>query len=255
MKRVVVVLMALVGWSCSLAWGDLDYHDFTDTQGRTIRARIVSYDAKKNTVELKTEDNRSAGVPLVALSEADQEYIRSWDKLKDFMDERHFKIDSKKKVSDNDEESWQETGNFANQSLDVENIGYEILFENKTDTTFKDITVEYRIFYEQEESDFGPNIRQEGIYCDSMNIKRLGAKSKRRLLTKAVLVYKATLNADWQYVSGRQNVQKGWVDGVWVRASVSLPNGEKVMREYCTPDSLARSRRWPTESVNVGMNK
>lgn len=73
-------------------------------------------------------------------------------------------------------------------------------------------------------------------------------------MTETVKVYKHELDADWIYTSGRKNVLRGEVKGVWIKVHMTLPSGEKVTRDYRLPDSIGNKRKWTDTSVAVGMN-
>lgn len=50
---------------------------FTDSQGRTLEAEIVSYDGG-DSVEIRRSDGQTFSLPLARLSPADQAYVREW---------------------------------------------------------------------------------------------------------------------------------------------------------------------------------
>ncbi len=247
MKRLILAGLFLC---CSLSRGEEGYHIFTDTQGRAITARILTFDVHKQIMLVQLESGKQGKIPLDQLSDADKEYVQTWNKSKDFMDERKFKISAKRKKYDNDEKSSRD----YNSKREVDNMGYELEFENRSDTPFGEIKVEYCIFYEQEVAQ-GGNKCLQGVYCGKLDVDKMPARAKKELETKKVLIYKDELDADWYYGSGADNVQRGEVHGIWLRASIELPGGEKIIRDFCLPDSLANSRKWTTSSVNVGMNK
>ena len=60
------------------------YRDFTDTQGRTIRGRIVAYDATKKIVSFERDNRKTSKVPIGIFSEADQAYLLEWEVLRNF---------------------------------------------------------------------------------------------------------------------------------------------------------------------------
>lgn len=64
----------------SIVWkSDADpdlFRIFTDTQGRTIEARMVGYDANTGIVSLKRKDGLIGQTPLEELSASDQEFIK-----------------------------------------------------------------------------------------------------------------------------------------------------------------------------------
>lgn len=198
-------------------------------------------------VTIKRDNGAQATVPLSILSEADQKYIRAWNLFKDFMDEGCFKISAKRKRMDDDANSRRG----YNSKRDVDNAGYELRLENKSDMKFDKLAVEYSIFYEQEVN----GQTEQGVFCGKLDVDKLLPKSKKEVQTKTVKIYREELDSDWYYGSGADNVQRGVVHGIWLRASTTLPDGEKVVREYSLPDSLPNSRAWTTKSIAVGMNK
>lgn len=196
------------------------------------------------------ENGRQGKIPLAQLSDADKEFVQTWNTSKDFMDERRFKISAKRVKRDNDEKSRK--GYVQNR--DVENMGYELQIENRSDVTFENISLEYCIFYEQEINTSGGEDAKQGVYHDKMDLKKILPKARQSLETKSVLIYKEELSADYHWVDGTDNVQRGEVHGIWVKASLTLPGGDTIVRDFCLPDSLANSRKWTTKTVNVGMN-
>lgn len=248
MKRVLIV--AVLALCCSLAGADDSFRVFTDDTGRAISARILKYDARKRTILVQLDNGRQGNIPVPKLSEEDQKYVFAWAQLQDFMDERRFKISAKREKHDNDADSHK--GNV--QSRDVENMGYEIELENRSDITFLNVKLEYCIFYEQEINTRGGEDAKQGVYCDSVTVSRMLPKDKKTLQTGNVKIYKEELSSEYHWVDGTDNVQRGEVHGLWLRASIEMDGGEKVIRDFCLPDSIPNSHRWTTHSVNVGMN-
>ena len=121
------------------AWADETYRDFTNTQGQTVRGRVFSFDAKKGIVQIKPEKGKKARIPLSALIEEDQEYVRSWQVGRDFMDDRCLKISAKRKCEDNEDKSRK----YGIVTRDVENMSYEIRLENKSEMSFEKMEMQY----------------------------------------------------------------------------------------------------------------
>jgi hypothetical protein len=218
--------------------------------GRAINARIISYDARKQTIRVQMENGREGDIELAKLSDADKEYVLIWNKAKDFMDERRLKISAKRISEDNEEK----TRKYGVVTRDVENMGYKIFLENKSNAAFENVKMQYCIFYEQEEGASGGNETMEGVYCGRTDLGSVPSGSKQELKTDMVLIYKAELDSGYYYTSGTDSSQDGEVRGIWVRFIMELPNGDKMMREFCLPDSIPNSHKWTTSSVNVGMN-
>ena len=243
----------LLGLFCTGAWADDVYRDFTDTQGRTIRGRVLSFDAAKGIVQIEPENGKKARIPLVGLTGEDQQYVQAWGNAQNFMKESRFKISAKRKREKNEGKSGQK-GLF---DQDVKNVGYEVTLDNRSDMSLANIRIEYCIFYEQDDSkgSSGEVVCQQGIYCGKLDVDDIAARSDKVLQTAEVMVFKEELDSGYYFTSGRPNVKHGQVHGLWLRASIALPSGERVYRDYSLPDSLPNSKTWTTKAVSVGLNK
>ncbi len=221
-----------------------------DTKGRSIRGKIMRYDAKKNVVTIQRDNRQQATIPLTMLSEKDQDYVRQWDFNKVFLSASSFKIEAKrKKMKDGD-------GGYSgyNSAKKVENYGYEVTLQNRSTSTLENLELEYCIYYEQEEYKRGGEARKEGVRYGKLDVGTLLPKSERELVTKPVTIYTEELDSDWYYGSGADNKQSGKVRGIWVQVHMVLDDGKKISRNFCLPDSLSGKMAWAKSSRAVGMN-
>ena len=243
----------VLGILCGGAWADDAYREFTNTQGQSIRGRVLSFDAVKGVVQIEAENGKKARIPLAGLVEKDQEYIQAWGNAQNFMNESRFRISANRNREKNEGKSGQQ----GVLDRDVKNVGYDITLDNRSDIALANIQLEYCIFYEQEDFKAGADkaVCEQGIYCGTLDVDGIPARSDKVLQTAEVIVFKEELDSGYYYTSGRPNVKHGQVHGVWLRASIALPNGERVFRDYCLPDSLPSSKTWTTKTVAVGMNK
>jgi hypothetical protein len=76
MKWFTTIVVALL----SLSSIGEEYRIFTDQQGRTIKAKIVSFDSKTGKITIERDNRRKATVSPSAFCEEDQEYITQWAK-------------------------------------------------------------------------------------------------------------------------------------------------------------------------------
>jgi hypothetical protein len=222
------------------------YRDFTDTQGRTIRGRIVAYDATKKIVSFERDNRKTSKVPIGIFSEADQSYISEWDILRCFTDERRFKISVKRKEIENEGKS--NKGGIITRR--VKDTHYEINLENKMASRLKGINLEYCIYYEQEES----GTAEQGVHCGTLAVDSIEPKSKKMLSTEGVSIFKKELDSGYYYTSGSDSTNRGDVHGVSIRVHLKLPSGTKETRECFFPETM-KNKRWATKSIDVGMNK
>jgi|GEM_PF-3389995 len=236
---------------CASGFADAQYHDFMDTQGRTVRGRVLRYDALSMQVTIETDNRRTATVPVTVFDDEGQAYINEWAKAQDFMDENSLKIEVSRKENDDDSESYDT----LNMDMDVENHSYEIELKNRSTTPLNNLKLEYCIYYEQDEVVKHKQTTDQGVLCGTLDVPDMRPKSEQTLMTEGVTIYKKTLDADWMYYADIKNVQKGDVDGIWIRITMTTDTGKEFVRDYCLPDSLNNKRTWTTTSTYVGMNK
>lgn len=239
--------------SCAGAWADDVYREFTTAAGKSFQGRVLSFDAVKDLVQIEAENGKKARISLADLAEKDQEYVRAWGEAQNFLNESRLRISIDRKRQKNEAKSGQR----GSIELDVTNVGYEIALNNRSDQPISNVQLEYCIFYEQEDfkQSAGKVVCDQGIYCGKLDVEEIPARSDQVVDTAAVMVFREELSSGWSYASGSDNVKHGQVHGVWLRASIALPSGERVYRECSLPDSIPNSKNWTTKTVAVGMNE
>lgn len=248
MKRwMIVVSLVMV---VSAVHAERTYRDFTDVQGRTIRGRVVAFDAAKGSVKFERDNRKTVSVPIKIFCEKDQAFIRDGEIMRLFANESKFKISVKRNEEDNEEKS----GLDNNVDYDAEDTNYWIELENRTGAELKGVTMEYCIFYEQEDAEKISHECLKGVKSGKIDIGDLKPKAKKSYPTEAVTTYKAELSSERHFTSGAKNVHKGEVHGICVRVYLKVPGAGQETREFCLPDTLMKKQSWVTSSVDVGMN-
>lgn len=228
------------------------YRDFTDTQGRTIRGCVLAYNVKTGVVSFERSNRRTAKVPLSVFSEESQQQIVSWQIKKHFTSNSSFKISATRHETKNEQMSM----NGYKTLQRAEDASYKITLENKSKTNFKNIKIEYCIYYEQETSAESTSVPAEkGVLCGSFSDLSIASNSKQTLESDVVIIYKATLNAENYYSTSGKSKLNGEVIGIWMRIHTKLPSGEKVIREYSRPDKIIENHKWAKSSMAVGLNQ
>jgi hypothetical protein len=248
MKKLIgVTLILLISGSMLVS---ANYRDFMDAQGRTIRGRVLRYDAKQRKVTIERDNKKVFTVPLRTFSDEDQKYILQWEFNKVFLSESSFKIEAQRKKVKDKEGSY--SGTITAEKL--ENTAYEVILQNKSTSELEGLEVEYCIYYEQEKAIRGKTVDEEGVRYGTMDVGSMRPKSTKELMTEHVSVYTHELDAGWIFVDGRDNKITGKVRGVWIRVNMKAESGEVLTRNYCMPDSLSNSKAWTTSSKHVGRN-
>ena len=217
-----------------------EYRDFLDTQGRTIRGRVMGYDDPLEMVIIERDNKRSSKVSLSIFSGEDQQYIRAWGHNKSFLSTSLFKISAKRKEF-RDKNSDLSGGD---KSRKFENLGFEVILENRSTMELKDLEIEYCIYYEQEKTLKGKQVTDDCVRFCNLEVGGIPPKSKKELLTELVEIF---------HESAENSIQKGRLQGIRFRVYIKLPSGEKLTREYNQPASL--DKIWRTSSAYISGNK
>ena len=78
-KRLAcLVTLLLCGYPFNTAVAD-ELRTWTDVQGRTINARLLSADPSTSTIEIERADGTRFTLPIARLSYADQQFIQHWE--------------------------------------------------------------------------------------------------------------------------------------------------------------------------------
>jgi len=246
---VVAVLFAGVGFVQAAL------HEFTLKDGRTLKAEIVSYNAKLKKVELKREDGKRIPVNPSVFAEEDQKYIMAWATLDGVRNERLFKVNCEKDLV----EKWkkEEMGDVTYDGGDpvkellstsrFERYVFELNLENKNEFALENLTLEYRVFYEQEVAVGASKVEaKSGVLPGKLDVKRVGPREKMKLKTEAVVLrdtqYPSSITFKGGATMGRES---GEIEGIWVRITAAGADGQTVSRDVFEPSSLEGKHKWP----------
>lgn len=244
---VYLIVLFIIGTSVVSAD---EYRDFLSADGKSIRGKVMRYDARSKKVSIQRDTKQLFTVPIRVFSDKDQKYILQWEFNKVFLSDSSFKIDAKRKKIKDSEAAY--TGSVTSEKL--ENTAYELTLKNNSASSLEGLKVEYCIFYEQEKTVSSKTIEEEGVRYGTIDVGSMRPKSSKELRTEPVTVYTYELDSSWSYTDGRKNKISGEIRGLWVRVNMTMKNGEVLTRDFCMPDSLSNSKAWATSSTHVGMN-
>ena len=231
MNKTTLILTLCLGIFAFAARAD--YRDFTDSKGREINAKLIRYDATKKKVTIQRKGKGSATVPISLFSEDDQKYIISWNKNQDFLSDKLLKVKFTRWKTKNTERSrssswWEQK--YSDCSFSIE-------LENRSTTDFKEITLEYVIFYSQDHHirDFSDKEERHGTLY-SKNLISLPKKSKKMVETKKICLCREKIGAN-SY--GRPDLERE-MHGIMLKLSIKSETGETISRKITFPDKLSK---------------
>ncbi len=243
-KAKISVTIALT--VCALLAGtvraDDEYRDFEDVEGRVIRGKVVAFDDATETVSFQREsDGQVLQVKLTVFAHPDRQYIRDWTYMNGLM--KDLKISAKTKKTESIDQ------NDGSQYRIVYNQWFDVVAENMTEHDFGQINMEYCIFYRQGSRQKTGMVYDEGTCYGQSSIELTNDKKKVSFKTKSIKLF--TQQSPDTYF-GRLNDASGEIRGIWIKAKLSLPSGERFTYEFRS--SRDPKWKWTTKSVPVGMN-
>ncbi len=246
-KYRVRVLMTAGIFLCLMstlpARSDGPYRTFTNTQERTFDGRILAFNAIDEAVSIERSDGKTGQMPLSMFSEGDRQYIRDWGVTNDFF--HGIKIGTLLRSST---ASVEET-DLTDVTKQVKDYRYDVQLRNTSTTAFKEIDIDYCIFYRQGERDGYTTIYDEGICYGKVSDLPLAPDESKLLETKSVRLYSAS---GYQTMFGTIEMSDAEIRGIWLRMVIKGPSGKKIMREYRTADDDLW--KWTPHSVGAGLN-
>ena len=227
-RKTLLLTLCLV--ICAFA-ARADYRDFTDTQGREIKAELIRYDAIKKKVTIKRKGKGNATVPISLFSEDDQKYIVAWDEGQEFLSDRKLKIKFNRHKKKNVDYS-SDTYSMSRKYYDC---SYGITLANGSTTDFKEVTLEYVIFYRQDKHIKNNSEREEQqgtLYVKKTII--LPKKSETEIETDKLLLYtyrESGFSDNWPDIQSE-------VHGIILKLSMKSATGETFSRQIKSPEKL-----------------
>ncbi len=228
------------------AFGD-EYRTFTDTEGRSIEAKIVEFDSAQGRVQIERKDGKTVWVPPSAFSEEDQAYIHRWSQIHTMLDETALKVTvepveersrNRQLVYDTRFDSSYEMGRWGKASKAV---SCRMVLKNRSGGPIGPLRIEYRYL-------IGGKLeyRIPGAFGEVTL-----APGEERILTGDMHLlaehYKISTVYTKEYPSGIDKEVKYGEDeleGVWVRISDPELEGESATRDICMPEKAGAQHLW-----------
>jgi hypothetical protein len=216
-----------------------------EAQGRAVEARIIQVDPSRGMVELELRNKQRKKVKVAIFREVDQDYIRDWNVVQEFMSQS-FKIEPVKNIMGTKKEM---LGSQKAIRRDTKQICYDIKISNRTGVSIDGLTLKYNIFYEQEELGRGDNIQTKRYVYGSDDLTVLNARQNKEVQTKVFEVYNQRLAGGYdEYTGGSPTNQSGKTKGIWIKVFLKTPSGLTATREVCLPKTMKNQLSWQSES-------
>lgn len=239
MKLILLVLALGIGCSVYAE----DYRLFTGKDGRAIEAKIVKADPRTGKVTvLRLDSRRSITVPATVFSKADQAYIKEWMTAQDFLSNSKLRISIKKKKG--------KSGKSAETKKAKPPCSYEIELQNRSGTSFQNLTVEYCMYMTKESMGGKETLTTKS---DEWIQISLGEKERQTKTTQTVELFRYYTsqvettyyyNGSYDTSVSYNKVAEDNLEGIRIRVHYTSPSGTRFTREICEPSSIENEYAW-----------
>ena len=247
-KRSLIAMLICI---MSLAVHAAEYRVFTDSQGRAIEARIISYDSVKAVIEMERKDGQRFKVSPKMFSEDDRTYIRQWIDAYRILSDDSLQVSFSKKNVDSFKEGLTdvEVGVEAHKG---EIICYEMTFKNRSKKPIENLKLEYRIFVMVKDKENGESVKKLETY--TANIEKIEPGKSITIKTAQATVeekYTRTKIEDPRRGDEEDSVRYEYnkvstedLMGIWLKIYGPVIDGDPAVRDVCDPDDLPEDSDW-----------
>ena len=203
----------------ALAYAE-DTRRFTDTQGRSINAKILEHDSSSGKILIERAGKKAVWISPSTFSQSDQLYIQKWINDSKFMTEAFFNI-----VVEEHKSNWESCGD-ASGNRRKKSSSFTFVFNNRNNEPLNDLRLEYCLFRDRNRN--GDKFIESKIY--DLEVGTIDKNSEKKIRAKVGhLSFKA---------SGFLNE----VAGLSLRVYMETSKGETLMREVRYQDKLSKEK-------------
>ena len=161
--------------------GGAEMRSFTSADGsKTLKAKVLDVSAAKQTARILRSDGKSMTIPLKALSNNDQAYLKEW--YQSSMAGRRLAI----RISDEEVKTGESKAN--NGRVTAYDSRFKLNVRNNGNSAFENIEVKYCIFYTIDGVDGAKN--QDLVSNGQANISSIAPRTDQDITTSTVKLTK-----------------------------------------------------------------
>jgi hypothetical protein len=217
-----------------------DLHDFTDQQGRTLKAEIINVIGQE--VSLQRADGENFKVKISIFSSADQDFIRQWA-LKEAADAKGDALTFVARPADSN----NTTAQSSDQTIQRWLSGFKVTLTNQSSMELQKLRVDYQLFKQEAvpgaaDPSTNPITRTAG----TLTLDLVPANGDQTFITTKIPLSSYTLNPGYSWATGANRSVTDELLGVWLR--VYADNGD-LIEEWSSRPSLMKTQKWDDGSL------
>lgn len=235
------------GLLAAVSFGD-EFRIFTDTQGRAIEAKVLSYDPVQGQVEIERKDGKRVWVSPRLFSEDDQRYVKDWVAAYRVLSEECLRISFDKQKIDSFKQGM--TDDQSDRPMKGDIVSFEVSLQNRSKKPIEGLKIEYRYFI---------NVIGSGQAADLLKttpvvqytVRHIDPSDRASFTTEELRIethynkIPVWANATGG-ISGFEYEKQTEDDllGIWLKIYGPEVDGEAAVREICFPEDLSENYKW-----------
>jgi hypothetical protein len=238
--RLLTVCLSAALLATRLLAADADLHDFTDQQGRTLKAEIINVIGQE--VSLQRADGENFKVKISIFSSADQDFIRQWA-LKEAADAKGDALTFVTSTLDSN----NTTSQSSNQTIQRWLAGFKVTLTNQSSMELQKLHVDYQLFkHEAIPGAADPSTDPVNRTAGSFTLDLVPPNGDQTFVTTKIPLSSYALNAGYTWASGANRMVSDDLLGIWLR--VYADNGD-LIQEWCSRPGLMKKEKWDDGSL------
>lgn len=238
---------------------DENFLSLTSADGKTVRAKVLSYDKSSDTVLIERENHKRYTVSPGIFCDADQSKTR---KIGVFMSDSNMKVSIKhieERINETEENTKQRMLDDVDpDEQDIQNYismdYYKITLDNHTDHNLNEIKAEVIPFITTE--DWSPHFGwdkkiKEPYPARVFDIGDLKASTSKEIETAKLGAEVIIIDVDSKLYA--KNITE--LQGLWIRMTMKLADGTEVVREIKESESLWTDIAWSDATKSIDLKK
>lgn len=208
-----------------------EYREFTDVEGRTIRASITR--ATREEVWIRREDGAEFRLGIERFSERDRKFIKEWRLLDAMQRPRSIEVSARQYSED------RVIRNRPSMRIRNESAGYEVTVRNNMPDAVEDLRVEYRLFFRKGTTDDPIGVSREMRRARGDDwVEKILPRDEVSFKTQTVTL--ETRERPSTYTGRLPRRVTDDLAGIWLR----FYKDDRQVFEFAHPASLAEREEW-----------
>lgn len=236
--RHMMLLLALAGLGVTTEGRSGEIRTFTNKQGVAIQAEFIAL--TDGVVKIKRDDGRVFDLPLSALSDADQKWIKVEAAKPAAIPASALEVQMVRATYSTKKDEKSQKGLI----LTVDDAGYRVSITNRSSQTLPKLTARYRVFVQNDPGSFKDAEKEGGIrHVDNVaELNDLAPFKNTEFRTDPIQLASTKLQRGYVWKDNKKPREK--IADEIIGIQLRIYSGSQLISEQHVPPSLEKTQPW-----------